>query len=367
MTGVMRCRPVALVLAAIVAAWAVLVGVELSGQASAFHHHTLLNGTRPLWEAIAIFVPAWVVMVVAMMLPSSLGMLATHGRVASGEARPLASRLSLLAAYILAWTAFGVAALLGDSQVHALVRTSPWLAAHQSLIAATTLVVAGAFQFTKLKRRCLTACRSPLGFILARYRPGARSAFSLGLSHAIFCIGCCWALMLVMFAAGVATLAWMLALSAVMVVEKTTPNGGRLSAPVGLTFIAGGVLTAVLGPVLRTATASCRRSLLDQSRAVVVESQRACGPPGPRAMDTGRLDSPSAPRARAEREVRLRTVRRTRGSSSAVRPTKAGLPGPGTISSRSPRVHPLFLCRSPSRCHRARRTRAAATTRSDIR
>jgi predicted metal-binding membrane protein len=247
MTSAVLYRSIALVVAAIAAAWAVLVGVELTGQAPAFHHHTLLNGTRPLWEAIAIFVPAWIVMVVAMMLPSSLGMLATHVRVTVAEARPLLSRMSFLTAYVVAWMAFGVAALIGDSQVHALVRASPWLAAHQSLIAAATLAGAGAFQFTELKRRCLIACRSPLGFLLERYRPGARCAFQLGLSHALFCIGCCWALMLVMFAAGVAALAWMLALSAVMVVEKTMPGGSRLSGPVGLTLIAGGVLTATLG------------------------------------------------------------------------------------------------------------------------
>ncbi len=250
MTGAMRYRSVALLVAAVAAAWAVLVGVELSGRAPALHHHALLDGTRPLWVAIAVFVPAWVVMVVATMLPSSLGMLATHARVAVREGRPLASRMSFLAAYLLAWSAFGVAALLGDSQVHALVRASPWLAAHQSVIAAATLAGSGAFQFTALKRRCLLVCRSPLGFILERYVPGVRGAFRLGLSHALFCIGCCWALMLVMFAAGVAALVWMLALSAVMVIEKTTPGGDRLSGPVGLTLIAGGVLTAALGPVL---------------------------------------------------------------------------------------------------------------------
>ena len=250
MIGAIRYPPAALLVAAIAAAWAVLVGVELSGQASVFHHHALLNGTRPLWEAIALFVPAWVVMVVATMLPSSLGMLATHGRVAAREARPIVSRLSFLAAYLLAWSVFGVMALAGDSQVHAIVHASPWLAAHQSLIGAAALAGAGAFQFTPLKRRCLTACRSPLGFVLERYRPGARSALRLGLSHALTCIGCCWALMLVMFAAGVAALPWMLALSAAMVVEKTTPHGDRLSGPIGLTLIAGGVLTATVGPVL---------------------------------------------------------------------------------------------------------------------
>ena len=250
MAVALRQRSIASVLTAIAAAWALLIWVQLSGRAPEFHHHTLLDGSRPLWEAAALFLPAWVVMVAAMMLPSSLGMVVVHERVVRGEPRPLASRLSFLAAYLLAWTAFGVLALLGDLQVHALVRSSQWLAAHQTLIAAVTLAGAGVFQFTKLKRRCLSVCRSPLGFILERYRPGARGAFRLGLLHALFCVGCCWALMLVMFAAGVAALAWMLALAAVMVVEKTTPGGDRLSTPVGLVLVAGGLLTAAFGPVL---------------------------------------------------------------------------------------------------------------------
>jgi predicted metal-binding membrane protein len=250
MAVALRHRSIAAVLAAIAAAWALLIWVELSGRAPEFHHHTLLSGSRPLWEAEAVFLPAWVEMVVAMMLPSSLGMLAVHGRVVQGEARPLASRLSFLTAYLLSWTAFGVLALLGDAQVHALVGSSEWLAAHQTLIAAVTLAGAGVFQFTKLKRRCLSVCRSPLGFVLERYRPGAGGAFRLGLSHAVFCVGCCWALMLVMFAAGVAALAWMLALAAVMLVEKTTPGGDRLSKPVGLVLVGGGLLTAAFGPVL---------------------------------------------------------------------------------------------------------------------
>ncbi len=250
MTAALRNRSTVLVLAAVAAAWAAVAGADLVGLTPALHHHALLQGGRPLWAAVGIFAPAWLVMVVAMMLPSSLPMLAAHDRVTAREPRPLASRVSFLAAYLLAWTAFGVAGLLGDSRLHALVHATPWLLAHQSVIGGATLAGAGAFQLTPLKRRCLTVCRSPLGFLLQRYRPGPHNAFRLGLDHALFCIGCCWALMLVMFAAGVAMLAWMLALTAVMVVERTTPGGDRMSLPIGLTLIGGAVATVFLGGVL---------------------------------------------------------------------------------------------------------------------
>lgn len=249
-TDVLRNRSTALLLAMVGAAWAAVAGAEVLGLAPSLHHHVLLQGGRPVWAAVAIFTPAWLVMVVAMMVPSSLAMLAAHDRLTAAEPRPLASRLSFLGAYLIAWTAFGIAALLGDSQLHALVHRSTWLLGHQSLIGAAALGGAGVFQFTPLKRRCLTICRSPLGFLMERYLPGAGNAFKLGLDHALFCIGCCWALMLVTFAAGVAMLPWMLALTAVMVVERTTPDGDRLSMPVGLTLMAGGAVTALWGGVL---------------------------------------------------------------------------------------------------------------------
>jgi predicted metal-binding membrane protein len=97
--------------------------------------------------------------------------------------------------------------------------------------------MAGAFQFSRLKNACLTACRSPESFLWQHYRRGARGGFALGARHGLSCVGCCWALMLVMFATGVGGLAWMLALTAIMVAEKTTRVGARLVVPVGIAFL----------------------------------------------------------------------------------------------------------------------------------
>lgn len=244
MTTALRNRTVVLLLAAIAAAWVMLVGAQVAGLAPALHHHALAGDGRPLWQGLAIFAPAWLLMVVAMMLPSSLGMLAAHDRVAAAEPHRALAGLTFLGAYLTAWTLFGLLALFGDTRVHAAVDASPWLAENQSLIGAGVLVGAGLFQFTPLKSRCLIVCRSPLGFLLERHRPGALNAGRLGLAHALYCIGCCWALMLVTFAAGVAALSWMLALSAVMVVEKIIPGGDRLTIPVGVTLVLGGLLLA---------------------------------------------------------------------------------------------------------------------------
>jgi predicted metal-binding membrane protein len=111
--------------------------------------------------------------------------------------------------------------------VHATVDAWPWLARHDWLIGANLLIVAGAFQFTPLKYACLDRCRAPGAFLLRHYRRGARNALAIGARHGAHCVGCCWALMLVMFAAGVASLVWMALLTTIMVHEKTHATGRR--------------------------------------------------------------------------------------------------------------------------------------------
>jgi predicted metal-binding membrane protein len=128
------------------------------------------------------------------------------------------------------WSGFGALAFIGDFGLHHAVDATPWLADRPWLIAGGALALAGAFQFSSLTDRCLTECRHPAAFLLRRYRRGARSAFALGRSHGLFCLGCCWALMLLMFAAGVTNLWWMGALTALMVYEKIGRKG-RLAAP----------------------------------------------------------------------------------------------------------------------------------------
>jgi predicted metal-binding membrane protein len=109
---------------------------------------------------------------------------------------------------------------------------------------AGPLLLAGGFQFTKLKYRCLDKCRAPLGFVTQHWRGSDTrlQALQLGVHHGLFCVGCCWALMFLMFAVGTGSIGWMLVLGAVMALEKNMPWGRKLSAPLGLLLLAWGVL-----------------------------------------------------------------------------------------------------------------------------
>lgn len=190
--------------------------------------------------AAAGYAGAWLLMIVAMMLPSALPVLAVFERVTARRAD--GGRLVALAAlgYLAVWAAFGAAAHLADAGVRGLAARSDWLAFHGWALSAAALAAAGAFQFSGLKRRCLDRCRSPVGHVLSRWRgrAPAREAFAIGWSHGGYCVGCCWALMLVMFAVGLGSLGWMLALGLVMAAEKNLPGGRRLSAPVGVLLLA---------------------------------------------------------------------------------------------------------------------------------
>ncbi len=123
---------------------------------------------------------------------------------------------------------------------------TPWLNEHQTLIAGGVILLAGVFQFSSLKEKCLQECRHPGVFLLRRYRRGAEAALRIGVAHGMFCLGCCWALMLLMFAAGVANLWWMALLTAVMVYEKVGRHGKVLSPIVGVALLGLGSLV-VLG------------------------------------------------------------------------------------------------------------------------
>ena len=157
---------------------------------------------------------------------------------ATGQPRPRAAIAAFLAGYALVWTAFGWLAFVGDTMVHATVDRTPWLQHHEWLIAGGTLALAGAFQFSALKDRCLEVCRHPGAFLLRHYERGLPGALALGRRHGLFCLGCCWALMLLMFAAGVANLWWMAGLTALMVYEKTGSAGRRAVPVAGIALLA---------------------------------------------------------------------------------------------------------------------------------
>jgi predicted metal-binding membrane protein len=220
------------------AAWALALLATLTHQSYVIDHRFLLEQSGLPWLlALLLFLAMWQVMTLAMMLPSSMPMLKMLIYASRKQARPHAVQAAFLAAYAAVWTGFAVLAFANDTLIHRLVAAWPWLAAHSWLIGATTFAVAGAFQFSSLKERCLTACRSPFGFFLRYYRNGASAAWNLGLRHGLFCLGCCWALMLVMFGVGVGGLAWMAVLAGVMTIEKAIPGGRRIGPLVGVTLL----------------------------------------------------------------------------------------------------------------------------------
>jgi predicted metal-binding membrane protein len=193
---------------------------------------------------VALFVAAWTLMTIAMMLPTSLPLVALfHSFV---RKRPTQLRLValLIAGYLAVWTLFGAAVHLGDRGVHEAVERVGWLSRNPWVVAAGTVLLAGVYQFTPLKYHCLDKCRSPLSFIQQHWRGGREGveAFRLGVRHGIFCLGCCWSLMLLMFAVGVGNLAWMLVLGGVMIVEKNVSWGRKLSAPFGVLLLVWGVV-----------------------------------------------------------------------------------------------------------------------------
>jgi predicted metal-binding membrane protein len=219
------------VVAGIAVAWLVALAAQAAGAASLLHHDALVEDGPPVWMALAVFLVAWQVMIAAMMLPSSLPLVRMFAAASAGQPRPGAAMAGFLGGYALVWSVFGALAFLFDVGVHAAVDSSPWLEDHAWLLGGSVLALAGAFQFTKLKDACLDKCRHPGHFLIRFYERGTGGGFRLGARHGIFCLGCCWALMFAMFSVGVASLAWMAVLTALMVYEKTRPSGAR-SVPV---------------------------------------------------------------------------------------------------------------------------------------
>lgn len=250
-------RILAAVLIGLVAlAWYVLLLWSNSPYARYLGHEALADlptvwGSQSLLH-LSVFIGGWTLMTVAMMLPTSLPLITLFDRVV--RRRPLHHQLVmlLLTGYLGVWLAFGAVAYLGDWLVHEAVEHSLWLLSHPWLISAAIFLLAGIYQFTPLKYHCLDQCRSPLTFIMEHWhgRHDRRETLLLGIRHGLFCLGCCWSLMLLMFAVGMGNLGWMLALSVVMAAEKNLPWGRRLGKPVGALLIAWAV-ALVLAPAAR--------------------------------------------------------------------------------------------------------------------
>jgi predicted metal-binding membrane protein len=204
--------------------------------------HTALDAARPVPPAAqtAAFVAGWTLMSVAMMLPSAFPLVRVFLTI-TGSRGGLVAFLAL--GYLAVWALFGLIAFLGDAVLHRLVEGAPWLQARPQVLPGALLLAAGLFQFSPLKYSCLRECRSPVGFVIQQWRGGARAwqAMRLGALHGIYCVGCCWALMVLMFGVGGVHLGWMLALASVMFAEKAVAWGRRVTGPVGVALALWGL------------------------------------------------------------------------------------------------------------------------------
>jgi predicted metal-binding membrane protein len=241
-------RIVPALLATSAAAWLALVALSGSAWSGAFEHGALEDLGAHRWH-VATLAAGWVLMVAAMMLPTSLPLFALFARLTAARPDRRSLMVILVGVYLLAWIVVGVAMHVADFGVHRLVDEWRWLELHAWAIPAATLALAGGYQLSGLKLRCATRCRTPQGFIRAHWHGASAPAETsrLALDHAASCVGCCWALMLVMFSVGVGSIAWMAVLTAVMAAEKTADVGPRLRAPVAIWLLAGALLTVISG------------------------------------------------------------------------------------------------------------------------
>ncbi|HEU0113937.1 MAG TPA: DUF2182 domain-containing protein [Thermomicrobiales bacterium] len=199
--------------------------------------------------AVAWFLAAWTVMMAAMMFPAAAPMLVMFHRLSAqrrAQGAPFVSTWVFVAGYLLVWAAAGVVVYwLIQLASDAATRLGAGDRATWAPIAlGATLIVAGVYQLTPLKRMCLGHCRSPLSFVMTHWREGRFGALRMGVAHGLYCLGCCWALFAVLVAAGVMSLAWMLLLTLVVFLEKVAPQGQRAAAAVGGAFILLGILVA---------------------------------------------------------------------------------------------------------------------------
>jgi predicted metal-binding membrane protein len=185
----------------------------------------------------------WAVMMAGMMLPSVSPMLLTYGVVARRSAQETAARqiYALAGGYLLVWTAFSAGATALQRALAALLLISPMMEVSSPKVGGAFLLMAGLYQLAPFKQSCLRKCQSPIVFLMSHWRTGTTGALRMGLDHGAYCVGCCWGLMLLLFAGGVMNLTVIAALTLFVAFEKLTSFGVRGTQFSGVLLIAAGV------------------------------------------------------------------------------------------------------------------------------
>lgn len=223
-------------------AWGYLIALADHSAAAeaAIHPHTRPWTGADFWMTFVM----WGVMMVAMMAPTVAPMLLALARIDRAQpapSGPLLPATLFLAGYLLVWTGFSLVATLAQWRLHELALVTASGASNHAAFGGLLLLSAGAFQLTPLKQACLSRCRSPLMFLMSAWRPGSWGGLRMGMLHGAFCIGCCWALMALMFVAGTMNLLWCAALMLLMLAEKGLPSGRLVGRAAGVGLMAWGM------------------------------------------------------------------------------------------------------------------------------
>jgi predicted metal-binding membrane protein len=186
----------------------------------------------------------WAVMMVAMMTPSAAPMILLHAAIIRKRPepdRPATATAAFTAGYLVLWTGFSALATLLQWALEQAALLSPMMVSTSPYLGGALLIAAGVYQITPLKNACLQHCRSPVHFLTSHWRKGTGGAFRMGLAHGLYCIGCCWVLMALLFVGGVMNLLWIAAIAIFVLMEKITPHGHLISRATGGMLALGGL------------------------------------------------------------------------------------------------------------------------------
>lgn len=195
----------------------------------------------------------WAVMMVGMMTPSAAPLVLLYGRVgrrAAAEGTPMAATGWFAGGYLAAWTLFALVATIAQWALDRAALLSAMMAAVSRPFGGAVLVLAGLYQWSRLKDVCLAHCQTPIHFLQRHggFRRDVRGSFALGAHHGVYCVGCCWSLMALLFVGGVMSLTWIAGLSILVLLEKILPAGRVLARTAGAILVAGGVWWSLSGP-----------------------------------------------------------------------------------------------------------------------
>lgn len=223
-------------------AWLLPAALDMQGDMDGLSAW-MMNARWDITYALSILA-MWIAMMIGMMLPSAAPTLLLYAHICrsdQSDASPMRRVYAFAAGYLLAWSGFSLAATLLQWALFEAQLLDPMMQSSSRVLSGLLLIAAGIYQWTQIKQRCLDRCRSPAAFISEHWRRGAAGALRMGWEHGLFCLGCCWALMSLLFVGGVMSLAWIAAITALVLLEKLLPAGVFTGRVAGLLIMAAGL------------------------------------------------------------------------------------------------------------------------------